>query len=88
MNGCGHTFFSLKGWNIHHRAHHQEMILKCEKCKKRFTTPSTHRAHHNAHATIQFTCETCGHTARPENTGVFLEDAKRLTDGLKTCTGM
>ena len=61
MNGCEHTFYTLKGWNIHHRAHHKGVILKCNKCKKRFTTPSAHRAHCNAHTTIQFTCETYWH---------------------------
>ena len=61
MNGCAYTFHTLKGWNIYHRAHYKGVLLKCDKCSRRFNTPSAHCAHHNVHATIKFMCETCGH---------------------------
>ena len=58
---CTHTFATLKGWNLHHRLHHNT-LLKCANCNKMFTTPSAHRAHKNLHAPLKYVCETCGNT--------------------------
>ena len=57
--GCTHTFATLKGWNLHHRPHHNTLI-KCANCNKMFTTPSAHRAHKNLHAPLKYVCGTCG----------------------------
>ena len=59
--GCTHTFATLKGWNLHHRLHHNT-LLKCANCNKTFTTPSAHRPHKNLHVPLKYVCETCGNT--------------------------
>ena len=59
--GCTYSFASLKGWNLHHRLHHN-MLIVCTICNKKFATPSVHRAHKNLHATRKYVCETCGNT--------------------------
>ena len=58
---CTFAFATLKGWNLHHRLHHN-ILLKCANCNKMFTTPSAHRAHKNRHAPLKYVCETCGNT--------------------------
>ena len=58
---CTYTFSTVKGWNLHHQLHHNTVIY-CDKCKKRFSTPSAHHMHQNLHAPMKFMCETGGKT--------------------------
>ena len=39
---------------------HHKTVIYCNQCKKKFSTPSAHRAHQNLHALMKFICETCG----------------------------
>ena len=59
VNGCQYSFYTMKGWNLHHQTHHNT-ILKCDNCKQKFTTPSALIVHRNAYAPIKFTCKVCG----------------------------
>ena len=45
VKNCDSTFSTIRGWNFHHSYVHQKIILKCELCDSKFTSPSAHRAH-------------------------------------------
>ena len=47
---CDSTFSTICGWNFHHSYVHRSIILKCEICGRKFTSPSAHHAHKSAHA--------------------------------------
>ena len=45
VSTCDSTFSTIHGWNFHHSYVHRNIILKCEVCDWKFTSPSTHHAH-------------------------------------------
>ena len=56
---CDSTFSTICGWNFHHSYAHKNIILQCETCKWKFTSPSAHRAHKSAHAPRKHICTIC-----------------------------
>ena len=59
VSSCDSTFSTIHGWNFHHSYVHRSIILKCEICGQKFTSPSTHRAHKSAHAPRTNICPIC-----------------------------
>ena len=58
LSGCVKTFDKICNWNLHHCLAHKTKI-KCSICGKKFTMPSSHRAHKNIHAVHKFNCQMC-----------------------------
>ena len=56
---CDSTFSTICGWNFHHSYVHRNIILKCETCGRKFTSPSTHCAHKSAHVPRTNICTIC-----------------------------
>ena len=50
VSTCDSTFSTIRGWNFHHSYVHKSIILKCETCSQKFTSPSAHHAHKSTHA--------------------------------------
>ena len=59
VSTCDSTFSTVCGWNFHHSYVHRNIILKCEICGWKFTSPSTHHAHKSAHAPWTNICTIC-----------------------------
>ena len=59
VKNCDSTFSTRRGWNFHHSYVHQKIILKCELCDCKFTSPSAHRAHKSAHVPRTNICTIC-----------------------------
>ena len=59
MSTCDSTFSTIHGWNFHHSYVHKNIILKCETCNRKFTSPSAHHAHKSAHASQNHICTIC-----------------------------
>ena len=57
---CESSFSTIVKWNFHHRYAHKSILLKCDKCDKKYSIPSAHRAHKSAHAERKTECSTCG----------------------------
>ena len=97
MNGCAYT---LKGWNIHHRAHHKGVLLT--NAAQDSTLPvhithttmcmpllSLHMKHvsMDLHSTVHYDF-TATLIAKSENTGASQVGVKKPTDGPKISTNM
>ena len=59
VSTCDSTFSTICGWNFHHSYVHRSIILKCEICGQKFTSPGTHHAHKSAHAPRTNICTIC-----------------------------
>ena len=59
VSTCDSTFSTIRGWNFHHSYVHKSIILKCETCNQKFTSPSAHHAHKSAHAPRNHICTIC-----------------------------
>ena len=59
VSTCDSTFSTICGWNFHHSYAHRNIILKCEICGQKFTSPSAHRAYKSAHAPQTNICTIC-----------------------------
>ena len=59
VKNCDSTFSTIRGWNFHHSYVHRKIILKCELCDRKFTSPSAHRAHKSAHVPRTNICTIC-----------------------------
>ena len=59
VSTCDSTFSTIHGWNFHHSYVHRSIILKCEICGWKFTSPSTHHAHKSAHVPWTNICTIC-----------------------------
>ena len=56
---CDSTFSTIRGWNFCHSYVHRKIILKCEICDQKFTSPSAHHAHKSAHVPRTNICTVC-----------------------------
>ena len=50
------TFSTIRGWNFHHSYVHRKIILKCEICGQKFTSPSAHKSAHVPRTNICTVC--------------------------------
>ena len=84
VSTCDSTFSTICGWNFHHSYVHKSIILKCETCSQKFTSPSAHHAHKSAHVPQNHICTICS-KAFPFKSGLRQHETVHIKQKCHRC---